>query len=155
MAGILGTILIPLQIVSTLILGLLVRLTFGLLLIPMSLVWMIIFGPLLGLSWLSARFPGGRVIVGILGIPLALIGSIYVQLMPSMGELELRASRLILCETWPFSLEFWRYQSGKVSLEDFPDSDFLKALWRNVGRDPLRKRVIDRIERQEAFDAPL
>lgn len=44
-------IVIPVQLITTFVLGILVRLTFGLLLIPFSIIWIVLFlGPLLGLS---------------------------------------------------------------------------------------------------------
>ncbi len=43
---------VPLQLITTFVLGILVRLTFGLLLFPFSLVWIVLFiGPLLGVSY--------------------------------------------------------------------------------------------------------
>ena len=104
-----GWFVIPIQIVTTFILGLLVSLTFGLLLYPLSLIWIVLFcGPLLGLSWLWEKVSFLRIPIAVLGIPLAFIGNIYVCLTPSMGELDSRVSKLLLTESWPFSLDFWR-----------------------------------------------
>jgi hypothetical protein len=51
-----GFVVIPIQMVTTFILGILVSLTFGLLLTPISLIWTVLFlGPLLGLSYVYER----------------------------------------------------------------------------------------------------
>lgn len=152
---IIGTILIPIQLVSTLLLGILVSITFGLLIYPIALVWLILSLLLISLSWLSSILPGGRFIVGMIGLPLALISSIYVQLMPSMGELESRASHMMLCEAWPYSFEYWQFASGRESLADYKSSYFLKALMRSVGEDPLKKQVIKRFVNRESLDPNL
>ena len=44
--------ILPVQIITTFVLGILVTLTFGLLLIPFTIIWVVLFlGPLLGLSY--------------------------------------------------------------------------------------------------------
>lgn len=112
-------LVIPIQLVTTFVLGILVSVTFGLLLLPMSLIWMVFFlGPLLGLSWVWEKVPFLRVPVAILGIPLAFIGNTYASLMPSMGELDSRVSKLLLSELWPYSLDCWRLITTKA----FPES---------------------------------
>jgi hypothetical protein len=73
-------VVLPVQLVTTFLLGLLVKLTFGLLLIPLSFVWEAFFlGPLLGLSWLWGKLPLLRVPVAGFGIPLALLADTYVS----------------------------------------------------------------------------
>lgn len=83
-----GLIVIPVQIITTFVLGLLVSLTFGLLLIPFSIIWIVLFlGPLLGLSFVYERLAITRPFISIIGIPLAVIADTYVALLPSMGEM--------------------------------------------------------------------
>jgi len=102
--GITAIILIPFQIVTTFVLGILVRLTFGLLLIPFSLIWIILFfGPLLGLSYTYEKVSFMRVPISIIGIPIAVLGDCYCALLPSMGEKESRVSKLLLCNVFPYT----------------------------------------------------
>jgi hypothetical protein len=117
--------LLPVQIVTTFVGGCLVSCTFGLLLIPLSFIWMVVFlGPLLGLSWLWDKTPILRVPLAMVGIPLAALGTVYVALIPSMGETESRAIKLVLFDTWPFSLDYWRSLRGV----DVPDFDRLARI---------------------------
>jgi len=120
--SLLTPITIPLQLVTTSVGGCLVALTFGLLLLPLSLVWMVLFmGPLLGMSWLWDRVWPLRIPLAVIGVPLAVLGAIYTSLVPSMGEMDARATKLLICWTWPFSLDFLHYQSN-------PD-------WRELGEE--------------------
>jgi len=78
-----GWLVIPVQLVTTFVLGILVSVTFGLLLFPMSLIWIVCFlGPLLGLSWVWEKAPFLRIPIAVVGIPLAFVGNIYACLMP-------------------------------------------------------------------------
>ena len=118
-------VVLPVQLVTTFLLGLLVKLTFGLLLIPISLVWVVFFlGPLLGLSWLWGKTPLLRVPVAGLGIPLALLAHTYACLMPSMGEMESRVQKILMCQTWPFTVQCWAYVAGRTA----PDSEAVAEL---------------------------
>src|SRR3989344_1544793 len=84
-------LIIPIQIITTFVLGLLVTLTFGLLLVPISLIWTALFlTPLLGLSKVYERIPILRFPISIIGISIAVLGNIYTAIMPSMGEVESR-----------------------------------------------------------------
>lgn len=125
-------VVLPVQLVTTLVLGILVKLTFGLLLIPISLVWVVLFlGPLLALSWLWGKTPALRVPIAGIGIPLALLGNTYACLMPSMGEMQSRVTKIVLCQTWPFSVQCCAFVTGRT----VPDS--LRALLQLL----LRARV--------------
>lgn len=119
--GIFSFVVVPVQFVTTFVLGILVAITFGLLLIPISLVWIMFFyGPLLGLSWVWEKVepvPGLPLLVDMFGVPLALLGSTYVALMPSMGEIKSRAEKLRICWTWPFTLEYMRFERGELDNE--------------------------------------
>jgi hypothetical protein len=106
--GISSFVVIPVQIVTTLVLGLAVSLTFGLLLLPIGLVWALLLFPMVAVSWLCNKAPALRDVVGIIFIPWAVVANTFVALMPAMGELENRASKLMLCDSWPFTWEFWQ-----------------------------------------------
>lgn len=82
--SVLAIFMIPVQLVTTLVLGILVTMTFGLLLIPLSFVWTVLFlAPLLGLSWLWRKVPFLRILLGCVDIPIPVIGDIYVSLIPT------------------------------------------------------------------------
>jgi hypothetical protein len=101
--------LLPVQLVSTFILGLLVRVTLGLLLIPLSVVlWWPFLGFLLGSSWLWGKVGLSRPVLLLPGVAVAEVASAVVGLMPSMGEWQSRGMKLALCESWPHSLSLWK-----------------------------------------------
>ena len=116
-------VVVPVQLVTTFVLGILVSLTFGLLLLPISLIWMVLFlGPLLGLSWVWGIAPFLRGPIAIVGIPWAFAGHIYAALMPSMGEQDSRVSKLLLAESWPYTLDCWR-MIGTGAMPKSPGAD--------------------------------
>lgn len=111
--GIISFITIPIQIVSTFLLGLLVTATFSLVLIPISLIWIVLFlGPLLGLSYVYEKVRFLRIPVSIIGIPIALLGYEFSALMPSMGETDSRVSKLLLCHCFPYTWHFLHYSKA-------------------------------------------
>ena len=121
---------VPVQLVTTSVGGCLVSLTFGLLLIPLGIIWNVFFlWPLLGLSWAWDKVSLLRIPLAIVGIPLAAVGATYVALVPSMGDMGSRVMKLVLCETWPFSLDYWRSLRGI----DVPDYErfvqIKKVMW--------------------------
>jgi len=95
-----AVVVVPLQIITTIVLGLAVTVTFGLLLLPISLIWALLLFPMVGLSWVCNKTPALRDVIGIVFIPWAVIANTFVALMPSMGEMENRASKLMLCGSW-------------------------------------------------------
>jgi hypothetical protein len=149
--AILSFIIVPIQMVTTLILGLGAALTFGLLLIPMTLFWCIIFLPMLGLSWLSGKANFLRELIGFLGIPWAIFANIYACLMPAMGEVENRTVKLFITETWPFSWDFWLFYTGELDL-DSPQAEELNTILEKQGKDPLRKLVIQKLRDKLPLD---
>jgi len=133
---VLAWVVLPVQLVTTFLLGLLVQLTFGLLLIPFSLVWMVLFlGPLLGLSWLWGKATLLRVPVAGLGIPLALLANTYTCLIPSMGEMESRLSKILLCQTWPFTVQSWALVTGRTTPDSEAVAEFNAVLVRLARKD--------------------
>lgn len=139
--GILSIIVIPIQIISTFVLGLLVSLTFGLLLVPISFIWIVLFlGPLLGLSYVYERVSILRFVTSIIGIPIALIGDVYVSLMPSMGEWDSRFQKLIMCETFPYTWKFIQYQKGKINITK---EDALTKILKEVSKDSVLDKYLD------------
>jgi hypothetical protein len=125
----------PLQLVTTLVLGLAVTISFGLLLIPFSLIWTLLFlGPLLALSWTWLRVPLLRIPVAVLSVPWAVLGSAYVALIPSMGDTRGRVQKLLICDSWPFTWEFVYWNSDRTR----PLSDEAEqVLARAARRDPM------------------
>jgi hypothetical protein len=151
---VLAWVVVPVQIVTTLILGLFVSLTFGLLLLPITFVYLFMWGPLLGLSWVAAKVPFARNVVGILGLPLALVANTYVCLMPSMGELENRAVKILFTRAWPYSWEFFQFQGGKLDIESPEGAPLLSVMNRAIGpRDVVSQSVLRRLANREPLDA--
>jgi hypothetical protein len=125
-------IVVPIQLITTFILGLLVKLTFGLLLIPFSIIWVILFlGPLLGLSYVYERVVITRPFVAIVGIPLAILGDIYVALLPSMGELDSRYSKMIFCQTFPYTYRYFQFANHKLKIQS---DDILYKIFKEVSK---------------------
>lgn len=133
-------IVVPLQLITTFILGLLVKLSFGLLLIPFSIIWVALFlGPLLGLSYVYEKVFIVRPFAAIIGIPLAIIGDTYVALLPSMGELESRYSKMIICQTFPYSFSYFQFSNHKLNLES---GDLLNKVFVEVSKSkPLGEYI--------------
>lgn len=156
---ILAWIVLPLELVTTFVLGVLVSITFGLLLFPISLLWTILFlGPLLGLSWFCNKVPIFRNLVGILFLPWAVLADTFVALMPSMGELENRTAKLMLCNTWPFTWEFWQFWRGRLNLTSSESPEVIElseVIERVSRRDALMQRVVMRIINGEELDSNL
>jgi hypothetical protein len=141
-----------LELVTTFLLGILVSLSFGLLLLPISLVWVVLLAPLLGLSWLCHKLPVLRNVIGILGIPWAVFADTFVSLMPSMGELENRAVKMLLCQTWPFTWEFWQFSGGRFDIWSQDARDLNVIIARVTRMDALMQRVVQRIINGEQLD---
>jgi len=149
---ILSPLVVVLQIVTTFLLGILVSMSFGLLLFPISFLWMLQLGLLLGLSWFCNKLPLLRNVIGFLGIPFALVAEIFVCLMPSMGEVESRAVKMLLCESWPFTWEFWEFRSSRVAIESRDASHLQNIITRITRNDEIKQRVIQRIIDGEQLD---
>lgn len=144
---ILAIFVVPVQLVTTLILGLLVSLTGGLLLYPISLIWVVLFlGPLLGLSWLWQNIPLLRIPLGIIGIPIAILGTVFTCLMPSMGEIDSRVTKLLLCQTWPFSLDCWSFLFDKHVDEQEECSGLGTILYGLGRRDPTIRQYLNNLK---------
>lgn len=104
---------LPLQLVSTTLLGCLVTISFGLLLIPINAIWFVFFyAPLYLTSSLWSHVPILRIPVAIVGIPLAVLGNTFACMMPSMGDTKGRTQKLIYCQVWPFSAHFMEFIKG-------------------------------------------
>jgi len=44
--------------------------------------------------------------------------------MPSMGEMESRVQKILMCQTWPFTVQCWAYVAGRTA----PDSEAVAEL---------------------------
>ncbi|MFA6597938.1 MAG: hypothetical protein WCS69_09465 [Ignavibacteriaceae bacterium] len=144
--GITGFIVVPIQIITTFVLGLLVKLTFGLLLIPFSIIWIVLFlGPLLGLSFVYERIAILRPFVAIIGIPLAVVGDTYVALLPSMGEMNSRYSKMIYCQTFPYTWRYLQFSNNKLNLEQ---DDILDKIFQEVSSSKSLGEFLENIKQQ-------
>jgi hypothetical protein len=148
----LAWVVLPVQLATTFLLGILVTCTFGLLLFPLSLVWAILVFPLVGASWLCSKAQVLRNPIGILLIPWVVVANTYACLVPSMGEMESRADKLLLTETWPFCWEYWQFGRGHLEIH-WPEADRLREILDRVCRnDALRQRTVDRLAQHEQLD---
>jgi len=137
-------IIIPVQFITTFILGLLVRLSFGLLLFPLNFVWITIFyGPLFGLSYLYEKITFLRPLVGLIGIPFAVVGNMYVALIPSMGEMESRFEKMLICQTFPCSWKFKQLQNDNIDIEK---NDILNNMLREITKTKPLKEYLDNLK---------
>jgi len=144
--------ILPVQIITTFVLGILVTLTFGLLLIPFTIIWVVLFlGPLLGLSFVYERVAITRPFIAIIGIPLAVLGDTYVALLPSMGEMDSRYEKMIYCQTFPYTWRYFQYSNYKINIDQ---DDILNKIFKEIsGAEPLRKHLDDLNQRiQEKKD---
>ena len=98
-----------------------------------------------------------RNVIGIIFILRVVIANTFVALMPSMGELENRASKLMLSGSWPFTWEFWQFLSHNLDLDSY-DEPAAVALNEVVERmsehDPLMQRVLMRVATRQQLDPP-
>ena len=152
LSGVLSFLVVPVQHITTFILGILVSLSFGILLLPLSLIWILLFLPLIGVSWVTKKMEWLRNPIGLLGIPWAIVADIYICLTPSMGELESRAAKAMLAQSWPYSWECWRFQIGKSDLYD-PENYHLREVIESLTHNnPLMERIVNRMVAGEALD---
>lgn len=141
---VLTPIIFPIQIVTTFLIGALVTLTFNILLIPLSLVWTLFFYlPLLGLSLLFIRMPFLRPVSIIIGFPLSIAAYIFAALIPSMGDLYSRTSKVVYTESFPFNYLHFTYLTNrsKFSLDDI--GTLVELNHRIKGKDPIRIKYIE------------
>ncbi len=107
---VLSVILLPVGAITTFLGGILIALTFGLILIPINLVWLPLFGGLAATSWLWLRAWYLRPLLLLPGVLLAIIGTIFVVLVP-MPEETLRGEKALkgfLASEWPLTWLIWQ-----------------------------------------------
>ena len=144
--SIIAIIVVPVQWISTYVLGLLVSLTFGLLLIPLSLIWAILFfAPLLGLSYIYERVVILRPFISIIGIPLAVLGDTYVSVVPSMGEWDSKYVKLVHCQTFPYTWRFQQFYANKLNIDE---NDILNKIFQEVSMAAALGNFIEKIALQ-------
>jgi len=146
--GLLSIFLIPIIPISTFVLGLLVSLTFGLLLLLISLVWSFLFYfPLLGLSFTYENFTILRPIIGVIGIPIAIIGEIFVSLMPSMGENDSKMAKLLSATSFPFTYSISVFNNPNklhyLMKKEGHYKMLLEILYKEKSGNPLMTAYID------------
>ena len=150
---VLSLVVVPVQLVTTFLLGILVSISFGLLLLPLSAIWMALIFPMLAVSWLCSRLEALRNPLGVLGIPWAAVATTYACFIPSMGEVESRAVKLMLAESWPYKWEFWQFQRGRLGLASIEGRPFDMILAQISRGDPVRQWTLDHLSAGEALDA--
>lgn len=147
--GLLGFLLIPIIPISTFFLGLLVSFTFGLFLLPISLIWSACFYfPLLGLSFIYENFKLLRPIAAIIGIPIAILGEVFVSLMPSMGETDSKMAKWLSATSFPFTYSILHINNPKklryIMKKEGHYKKLLEILYREKQGNPLMTAYIDK-----------
>jgi hypothetical protein len=115
---------------------------------------MLLLFPMVVLSWVCNKVPAIRNVLGIVFIPWAVIANTYAALIPSMGELDSRAIKLLLCGSWPFTWECWLFCMHKLDLESTNSATV--ALKKIVDRischDPIMRRAVMRVATGQPLD---
>jgi len=122
--------------------------TFNLLLLPISFIWIVFFyGPLLGISYIYEKTSFLKIPLSIVGIPIALLGNIYVSLMPSMGEMDSRVSKLLFCQTFPFNWHLYHYTKTNRFIQYTEGFSKLHSVFKHVPiKDTLTQNYIIKLE---------
>jgi len=117
-------VLIAIVRIPALIAANILGLVFGLLslLPPLRLILLLILnvlylpqlGFMLGTSWLWHKAPVLRLVLALLGLPVALLVYIVTLLFSSFGsrnpeDERVAAENLLICVAWPFSLDVWKH----------------------------------------------
>lgn len=140
-------IMIPIVPISTAVLGILASISFGLLLLVISLVWSCFYFPLLGLSSVWEKYKILRPLASIIGIPIAILGYIFVVLMPSMGENESKMIKWLSTTTFPFTyslLRLYNPQKGGYLIKSVHYKKLLEILYREKVNNPKIAAFIDK-----------
>tara|TARA_R110001583_G_C5576561_1_gene402548 strand:+ start:75 stop:551 length:477 start_codon:yes stop_codon:yes gene_type:complete len=141
--GILGFIVVPIQLITTFVLGILIRLTFGLLLFPLSFIWAILFlYPLIGLSYVYEKAPILRIPIAIIGIPLAVIGNTFACLIPSLGDMESRVTKLLITESFPFTWHYYQLTLGSLIIEYTNGYQYLLKFFKRIKPNDIRTKYV-------------
>ncbi len=147
--GILSIVVIPAQVVTTLMLGILISLTFGLLMFPLNLVWVLcFFYPLIGLSYVYEKAPILRIFVVILGIPVAILGNTFASLVPAMKETDKRLSKLVLTESFPYSWHYNGLSSNKYLIKLTNGYPNLLEFFNRIKPNDNRWRLVNKLKRE-------
>jgi hypothetical protein len=146
-------VVLPFWLVMPFVLGLAVVLTFGLLMLPISLIWMLLLFPMVALSWICNKVPSLRNVIGIIFIPWVVVAETYIMITPSMGELESRALKLMLCNAWPFTWELWLFSSQKLDLHSEEADDLKEIIEQMCSINPIIERVAMRLLTGQQLDS--
>jgi hypothetical protein len=107
LTGILGIVLIPVELVTTALGGCLLALTFGLLAVLLTVIWLPLFGLLVLTSWLWIRVAVLRPLLLLPGVVVAVISYVFVALMPD-PERDAKHGKLALASGWPLTILIMR-----------------------------------------------
>jgi len=167
--GLVPLLLLPVQYISTIILGMLVRVSFGLLLLPMGLIWLPLMLLLLAGSKAWMAVPILRPFLLLPQALVAMIATVFVQLMPSMGEWDSRMSKLAICygspashvamQFWSQGKKTWDTGSNNTDSNDLVEDSVEEARWNKIvwdmRRTKNRKFVIGPILRDVELPIPV
>lgn len=139
---VISVVLVPIQLITSFIFGILSLITFDLLLIPISFIWTVLFlGPITGLSYVYEKVAILRPFVAITGIPFAVIGNIYIQLIGAIGDNNAKMEKFIICRTFPYTWRYLQYKNNKLNIHK--DDVLAKILKQICGSKPFKNHLDD------------
>jgi hypothetical protein len=144
--GILSFLLIPIIPITTFVLGLAVSISFGLFLIPITIVWSCFYFPLLGLSFVWEKYKILRPIASIIGIPIAILGEVFISLMPSMGENDEKMAKWLCTLVFPYTYSLLHFNNHKKLSYLIKSGHYeivLNMLYREKENNPRMTQYID------------
>lgn len=120
-ASIVNLVLVPVALVTTLITGLLIVITFGAYLVILTAIWWGLAKLLLGTSAAWIRVPALRPVLFLPGITIALIADVFLTLNANPDGQDTKYMQLSLVEIWPLSWYFLKLpgeEYGKSTSEE-------------------------------------
>lgn len=107
--------------------------------------------------WLSGACEGRsalRSVIGVLGLPVALLPQVLLALIPDSGTPGYHMARRLETEAWPYSAEFRRFWFDKEFPRDPREREEFRVLIERLGSlSDDRREVIDRLSYGEMLDA--
>ena len=110
-------------------------------LLLISVMWAVFYGTLMLLGKLVDVCPAlFGMPIGLIGLPIAFVGSIFVNLMPDMGDAKGKAVKQMTVDSWPFTTSFSRFVATGVSA----DGAFSRVL-ESFAKVPIYRVVLEEL----------
>ncbi len=128
--NVIAVILIPIQFLCWIVFSILDVISFRVFKVIIYIIWLALFGiAILALSFIYERVKFLRVINSIIGIPISIIGFIYLHLL-YIGDTNDEKIKLVLfCSVFPYSWHFFKFLKLKTEVvKSFGFNNFLSVL---------------------------